>query len=177
MIFFTADLHLGHQGIIRLCDRPFSSVEEMDETLIERWNDKVKRSDTIYILGDLFCKSAKPPEEYLRRLKGKKHLILGNHDRTWSKKCDLSEWFESVSELLYINDGKRKLTLCHYPMMEWPKGYMLYGHIHANKNAAFWPIIRSDPLLLNAGVDVNNFEPVSFEEMVGNNERHKAGKG
>lgn len=83
MIFFTSDLHLGHENCIRLCNRPFSSIEEMDETLIENWNHKVTGKDTVYILGDLIYRSQKPPEEYLRRLRGKKHLILGNHDRGW----------------------------------------------------------------------------------------------
>ena len=49
MIFFTSDLHLGHENCIRLCNRPFSSIEEMDETLIENWNHKVTGKDTVYI--------------------------------------------------------------------------------------------------------------------------------
>lgn len=49
MIFFTSDLHLGHENCIRLCNRPFSSIEEMDETLIENWNYKVTGKDTVYI--------------------------------------------------------------------------------------------------------------------------------
>ncbi|OUN81344.1 hypothetical protein B5G06_10770 [Flavonifractor sp. An52] len=53
MIFFTSDLHLGHENCIRLCNRPFSSIEEMDETLIENWNRKITGKDTVYILGDL----------------------------------------------------------------------------------------------------------------------------
>ena len=53
MIFFTSDLHLGHENCIRLCNRPFSSIEEMDETLMENWNHKVTGTDTVYILGDL----------------------------------------------------------------------------------------------------------------------------
>ena len=69
MIFFTSDLHLGHENCIRLCNRPFSSIEEMDETLIENWNRKVTGKDTVYILGDLIYRSKKPPEEYLRRLR------------------------------------------------------------------------------------------------------------
>ena len=70
MIFFTSDLHLGHENCIRLCNRPFSSIEEMDEILIENWNHKVTGKDTVYILGDLIYRSQKPPEEYLRRLRG-----------------------------------------------------------------------------------------------------------
>ena len=120
MVFFTSDLHLGHRNIIRLCNRPFSSIDEMDECLIEKWNKKVTNADTVYILGDLMFRNEKPPEEYLRQLRGKKHLIIGNHDREWIKKCDLSVWFESTNNLLYTTDGKHQLTLCHYPMMSLP---------------------------------------------------------
>lgn len=108
MIFFTSDLHLGHENCIRLCNRPFSSIEEMDETLIENWNHKVTGKDTVYILGDLIYRSQKPPEEYLRRLRGKKHLILGNHDRGWIRSCQTEQFFESVNNLLYVADGKRQ---------------------------------------------------------------------
>lgn len=176
MVFFTSDQHFGHSNIIRLCDRPFESIEQMDSVLIERWNRKVTNGDTVYILGDLMFRNKKPPEEYLRQLKGKKHLIIGNHDRDWIRKCDLTQWFESVNNLHYITDGKHQLALCHYPMMSWPhmtRCYMIHGHIHGNTDADYWPLIQGNPLMLNAGIDVNNFEPVTFDEMVANNTLHK----
>lgn len=89
MIFFTSDLHLGHANVICHCNRPFASVEEMDETLIRNWNQRVKTNDTVYVLGDLMFRNQKPPEEYLDRLKGRKHLITGNHDRDWEKNVSL----------------------------------------------------------------------------------------
>ena len=52
MIYFTSDLHLGHNSVIALCHRPFSSTEEMDETLIANWNAKVRGNDKVYIVGD-----------------------------------------------------------------------------------------------------------------------------
>ncbi|MGN1210803.1 MAG: metallophosphoesterase [Candidatus Cryptobacteroides sp.] len=177
MILFTSDLHFGHRNIIRHCNRPFYYVEEMDEFLIDKWNKKVGKNDTVYVLGDLMFRNEKAPEEYLRRLKGKKYLITGNHDRDWVKKCDLSEWFESVNRLDFISDGKRQMALCHFPMMSWPhmtRCYMVHGHIHNDTTAEYWPLIRNNPLMLNAGVDINGFEPVTFEEMVENNERFKA---
>ena len=176
MIFFTSDLHLGHENCIRLCNRPFSSIEEMDETLIENWNHKVTGKDTVYILGDMIYRSQKPPEEYLRRLRGKKHLILGNHDRGWIRSCQTERFFESVNNLLYVADGKRQYTLCHYPMMSWPhimRCYMVFGHIHGNTDADYWPLIQANERMLNAGVDVNHFEPVTFEEMEANNLLYK----
>lgn len=178
MNYFTSDLHLGHRNIIRLCNRPFATIEEMDETLIRNWNAKVTNGDPVYILGDLLFRNEKPAEEYLKQLKGKKHLIIGNHDRDWVKKCNLKDFFESVNNLHFISDGKRQMTLCHYPMMSWPhmtRCYMVFGHIHGNTDADYWPLIRENDLMLNAGADVNGFAPVTFEEMQENNYRHKAG--
>lgn len=139
---------------------------------------KVTNGDTVYILGDLLFRNEKPAEEYLKQLKGKKHLIIGNHDRDWVKKCNLKDFFESVNNLHFISDGKRQMTLCHYPMMSWPhmtRCYMVFGHIHGNTDADYWPLIRENDLMLNAGADVNGFAPVTFEEMQENNYRHKAG--
>lgn len=176
MIFFTSDLHLGHANVIRHCNRPFSSVEEMDEVLIRNWNQRVKANDTVYVLGDLMFRNRMAPDEYLKRLKGKKYLITGNHDRDWTKKVQLDDYFESVNKLDFISDGKHQMTLCHFPMMSWPhntRAYMVFGHIHNNTDAEYWPLICNSELMLNAGVDINDFMPVTFDEMVANNRQHK----
>ena len=94
MTFFTSDQHFGHFNIIRLCSRPFGTVEEMDEALLSKWNAKVKVDDTVYILGDLFFRAAKV-EPILKALNGRKHLIVGNHDHTWMK-MDVND-FEPVT--------------------------------------------------------------------------------
>ena len=52
MVFVTSDLHFGHKNIIKYENRPFKDVEEMDQKLIENWNNKVGKDDTVYILGD-----------------------------------------------------------------------------------------------------------------------------
>lgn len=178
MILFTSDLHLGHANIIRHCNRPFASVEEMDEVLIANWNRKVHRDDTVYILGDLMFRNKRPPEEYLSQLKGKKHLVVGNHDKAWMKKVKLEDWFESVNMMLFTSDGQRHLTMCHYPMMTWPfanhEGWHIYAHIHDNTSMDYWPLIERSPRMLNAGVDINGFAPVTFEEMKENNTTHMA---
>ena len=53
MIWFTSDLHLGHRAVINFQDRPFGTVEEMNEALIKNWNFLVAKNDTVYILGDI----------------------------------------------------------------------------------------------------------------------------
>ena len=180
MIYYTADLHLGHENVIRHCARPFSSAEEMDETLVRHWNARVHRNDTIYIVGDFFFRNRKPAEEYLDALKGKKHLIIGNHDLSWMRKAPSPDYwmkyFESVSPMSSIRDSGALVTLCHYPMLSWKhqsRSFMIHGHIHANTDMDFWPCIKARDNLLNAGVDVNGFTPVTFEELMENNRRFK----
>ena len=171
MTYFTSDQHFGHFNIIRLSRRPFKTVEEMDETMVERWNAKVKDDDTVYVLGDLFFRAA-TVEPILERLKGRKHLVLGNHDHSWTDRVNLADHFESVQTLKEGTVDGRLVTMCHYPMLSYPqarRGYMIYGHIHNNTGDDYWPLIMRRPRMLNAGVDVNNFEPVTFDELLANN--------
>ena len=118
MIYFTADTHFGHENIIKFCNRPFASIEEMDEVLIANWNERVRGNDTVFILGDMFFRIS-DAEPVLKRLKGKKRLIVGNHDSSWMKKVDLTRYFESVDTFLETSDGQHGLTLCHYPLLSW----------------------------------------------------------
>ena len=178
VIFFTADLHLGHKNIIKHCDRPFSSVEEMDEHIITIWNSIIGSNDNVYIIGDLIFRSNVAPQSYLNSLRGKKHLILGNHDTAWIKKVEMSKHFASVERLAEISDGQHKIALCHYPLLSWnhmAKGsYMIHGHIHNNREAQYFPLLRQMPNLLNAGVDINGFRPVKLDELIENNEAFKS---
>lgn len=81
-IFFTSDLHFGHENVLRFDNRPFETVEEMDDELIKRWNDKVGKGDLVYVLGDLIWKTAtNEAVQIIKRLNGQIILIKGNHDR------------------------------------------------------------------------------------------------
>lgn len=176
MIFFIADTHFGHANILELCDRPFQTIEEMNETMIANWNGRVGGNDTVYVVGDMFfgCSYA---EKILRRLKGKKRLIIGNHDGSWMDSVELGRYFVSVDHFLEISDGKRGLTLCHYPLLTWKhekKSYMIHGHIHADTTDDFFPLLCKRPNVLNAGVDINGFMPVTFDELVENNDKIKS---
>ena len=141
MLYYTSDLHLGHANIIRHCNRPFTNADEMDATLIKNWNNKVARSDTVYIVGDFLFRAKRPAEEYLSELKGKKHLIIGNHDRYLENRDFDRRQFKWIEHYKELNDNKRKIILSHYPIMCYngqyrrngegePKVYMLYGHVH-----------------------------------------------
>lgn len=174
MIYFTADTHFGHDAIVKVCQRPFDNVENMNETLIQNWNEKVKGNDTVYIIGDMFfrCQNA---DTILAKLKGKKKLIIGNHDGSWLNE-NTEKYFHSIDKFLEFSDGFRMITLCHYPLMTWKhkeKSYMIHGHIHNDTSCDYWQIIKSTQNLLNAGVDINFFEPVTFDELLKNNNLFK----
>lgn len=156
-IFFTSDTHFDHANVIRFCDRPFESVGEMNEALIKNWNAKVKPQDTIYHLGD-FCMGS-DGQRIMNRLNGKKHLIIGNHDK---KGVKLNGW-ESVSHYVELNHNKQFIVLSHYAMRVWNKSHygswMLYGHSHGS--------LPDDPnaLSFDVGVDCHNYAPLSFSEV------------
>jgi len=179
MIFFTADTHFGHSNCVWMCERPFADVHEMDEALIAAWNARVKGNDTVYIVGDMFFR-CDDPKSILMRLKGKKRLILGNHDGSWTGKVDLPKYFVSVDTMLETTDGKRAITLCHYPMLSWKhamRSFMIHGHIHNDTRMDFWPLLCKRDNVLNAGVDINGFQPVTFDELLENNRRWKQDHG
>lgn len=177
MVYFIANAHLGHANIIRYCGRPFGSVEEMDAAMLENWCRRVRGDDTVYILGDLmfFCKN---PEYYLRQLTGRKHLIVGNHDKVWMKKVRAEDYFESIQPMLEIRADGRALTLCHYPMMTRDGiaegSLLIYGHIHNNTKDTYWPLLSRMDNALNAGVEINGYAPVTLEELSENNRRFRS---
>jgi hypothetical protein len=113
------------------------------------------------------------PEVFLKQLRGKKHLIIGNHDNSWIKKVDLANYFKSVDKLKDFSNGKCKITLCHYPMMSFEGKYHIHGHIHNNKNATYWKLLCEMDNVLNASVEINGYTPVTFEELVSNNNAFK----
>ena len=157
--FYTADLHLGHASIIAMCNRPFTSVEEMDQVLVENIRKRVCQKDDLWIVGDLaMAKMADRPriEALFKRIPGRKHLIIGNHDKRWVHEL---KW-HSIGGLKEIKDEGRRVTLCHYPLMTWPgsrHGAMqLFGHVHNN-----WVGCRGS---VNVGVDLWDFMPVTLDE-------------
>ena len=176
MVFFTSDLHLGHENVLRLCGRPFGDVEEMDNAIIRNWNQKVKKRDTVYILGDVVWDKRRVAP-LMESLAGKKILIMGNHDTPWAKKEAIRPLFEEVVPYLEIRLEGFPVTLCHYPMLEWKGsredpphriGFHIHGHIHNRVADEYTPLYRQFNAL-NAGVDINGFSPVTFEELMENN--------
>lgn len=174
-IFFTSDLHFGHKNILKYDKRPFSSVEEMDEELIFRWNKKVSKEDVVYILGDISWRKDEETAKILNRLNGTIYLIKGNHDKIGPL---TRRRITQIYDYLEIKVGDRKVVLSHYPIMCYNlhlhKAVMLYGHVHNSSEAEFMKEVidlansKGFPhLMFNVGCMEWNFEPVTLEEILG----------
>ena len=142
MRYYISDLHFFHKGMNERMDcRGFASIEEMNETMIEHWNAKVRPNDEVVILGDLSFGRAEETNQLLNRLNGKLFLIYGNHDHFVNSRGFNSLRFKWIKPYAELSDDKRKVVLCHYPIFCYngqykvdgegnPLTYMLYGHVH-----------------------------------------------
>ena len=128
------------------------------------------------MIGDFVWKK-RDVQRYLQQLNGSKILIVGNHDK-WSDDPAITGFFCKITKFEEVSLNGHPITLCHYPMIEWKNsrkdgtsrlGYLIYGHIHNNVLPEY-QLLYTTPNALNAGVDINDFEPVTFEELVANNE-------
>lgn len=172
MIFYTSDTHFGHSNIIRFCNRPWKTVADMDRDMIAAWNARVADDDHVWHLGDFCYRNAADARSYLRALNGHKHLVIGNHDHKGVLRLgdELGEFFESVDYAACVQDGDRRIWMSHYPLAEPPKHvWCLYGHVHGNKGWDGYKLVRGFERCLNACADVNNYVPVTFDELVYNN--------
>lgn len=186
-VFHTSDTHFGHKNIITYCDRPFASVEEMDEGMVDRWNAVVRPEDSVYHYGDVAMGKISTSILHVARLNGNKFLIPGNHDTCWpgNKKVRTSDkhMYEDVgftilnpTEHRVIGETEtshgRVVRMCHFPyegdshdgdrFTEWrPKNdglWIIHGHVHEK-----WKVKNKQ---LNVGVDVWDFTPVSEAQIV-----------
>lgn len=155
MIYFWSDTHFGHANVIKFCRRPYADVDSMNEGLIQRWNHKVRPSDTIYVVGDFaFNKTA---SRVFDRLNGHKHLVKGNHDEH-NPDVTKQPW-ESISDILTVRDNGRKIIACHYPMETWKNAGKGYMHVHGHSHGS---LKRTIPHRLDVGCDVWQY-PLSFD--------------
>ncbi len=137
-IRYIADMHFDHEAIIAYDNRPFDSAAEMNEALIARWNRVVSDDDLTYILGDFCAGDGARWRELLSRLRGKKALILGNHDDPAAIES-VRDLLEDAAPYREITDNGRQVVLCHYPIPSFHNHYNgwrhLYGHVHTSFEA------------------------------------------
>jgi calcineurin-like phosphoesterase family protein len=159
--WFTADFHLGHTNIIRYCNRPFATVEEMDQAIVERLNASVKRDDVLYFLGDFCMGGQQRIFAYRRRIHCKKiFAVPGNHDK---QACKLKEEFSWLDNLAEVSIHGQSIVVCHYALRVWNRSnrgsWHLYGHSHGRLPEA------PNSLSMDVGVDTHNFRPWHRDEI------------
>lgn len=205
MKYYIADLHFYHDLLnIDLDKRGFESAEAMNEYMIEKWNNKVRKNDIVIVLGDFI--GSKDPEKVnyiLHKLRGKICLITGNHDYVWMNKpgVDMSR-FEWIKDYAEIDDHKTCVILSHYPVFCYnhqyqlksdgsPQTYMLYGHVHNTHDEElvnqFQEMTRKRIVKTKSGAEkpipchmINTFcmfsdyTPLSLKEWIKNDEKRRA---
>ena len=160
-IWFVSDTHFGHVSILyfhplrreacgvtleELQSDKNSAIAKHDQWLINKWNETVRKQDTVYFLGDFCLKNKEYTENILRQLKGKKFLIRGNHDKSLNGLENYFEWVGDIKEAKFTNNQLKFIDpnetfcveMCHFPMLTWnrrPHGTcMVHGHSHGNAN-------------------------------------------
>ena len=136
MKYYISDLHIG------CINNHDNRTLEHDILLLNNWNSIVNNNDDIYILGDIGRLGNNKENSYvasiISQLKGKKHLIIGNHDKKGLKDNRINQLFVNIKDYDVIGDNNNginyNIVLSHYPILFWEnqhKGYIhLYGHVH-----------------------------------------------
>lgn len=162
-IYIISDTHFSHENIIKYCKRPFDDIDEMDEYMVEKWNSIVGDNDKVYHLGDVyFNKSRENKEEYFSKLlgmlRGRKELILGNHDK--GKDELLLNYFDKVHSILAL--PKKGVILSHAPLHPScfiDKKANIHGHIHNNYSIV-------DRRYINASVELHDYSPILLDDLL-----------
>ncbi len=164
--FFTADTHFDHHNIIRYCQRPYQTVAEMNESLVEKWNSVVSPRDVVYHLGDFTLGDIRHFTRWASRLNGTIKILPGSHDRQWLKDFAPSDRLQVIAPLVSLEfpelrQGKypQVVVLCHYALRVWDRSHYgawhLFGHSHGQ--------LKGVGLSFDVGVDCTDFTPLSLE--------------
>lgn len=174
-LFFTSDSHYDHKNIIKYCKRPFSSVEEMNQGLIDNWNSVVGKDDTVFHLGDVTFGGNTNLIKYVSQLNGHIILIKGNHDRKLQQSI-CAKLFDYTCQQLTLNIDGITVFLNHFPFLcfsgtyKTDKSIQLFGHIHSGSLSSGPDIDRFMQYgTLNqydVGVDNNHYTPVNWNDIL-----------
>jgi calcineurin-like phosphoesterase family protein len=158
-VWFTADTHFGHGGAMGRFKRPFSSVREMDDALVAKWNARVRPHDEVWHLGDFGVRiDAARVDALLAALNGRKHLLTGNNDTAATRGA--LGW-SSVTPYVEFTLESVPLVLCHYALRTWNGMYKGAWNLHGHSHGQLAPMTRQ----VDVGVDVWDFQPVTFAEI------------
>ena len=155
MLWLSADHHFLHKNIIKYVNRPYVTAEEMDEDLIEHWNQRVAANDQVYYLGDFGLGPKERLTSIFKRLNGKKILIKGNHDKSDASMMEIG--FIEVHKYMEWRLDRLNVFLSHRPMYSNYHDVILCGHVH--------DLFKINGNIVNVGVDVWDYSPVSWEQI------------
>lgn len=177
-MWLTSDSHWSHSNILKYCVRPWDTVEEMNQALIDNWNSVVGPDDHVYHLGDFCFGNVEKWNAILEPgvLNGHIHLILGNHDptRLYRNGVNIGRFSEITYQKLLFVDGWT-VYLNHFPFLDFSnnldyKVISLNGHVHYNglTNGTLndEKIKMFQPNQYDVGVDNNNYTPISWEQVI-----------
>lgn len=165
-VLFTSDPHFYHKSMVELKRRPFDSVEEMNQTLIDNWNSVVTKNSLIYVLGDVSFGSPEETHRVLEKLNGNKRLILGNHDNSKMVDKVYRHHFMTICDRMRVKfeDIREEVILDHFPLLTWDKAHYgawhLHGHSHGSMQYPF------EGKILDVGTDVHNFTPINVAKIM-----------
>lgn len=205
MRYYIADCHFFHEAMNDKMDhRGFASVEEMNQYMLQQWNQKVRPQDDVIILGDLSYGKPDETNALLQQLHGRLYLISGNHDRVASNPKYDQKRFVWIKDYEELKDEKRKVILCHYPIMcyngqyrvhsdERPVSYMLYGHVHDTEDQRlieqYIGMVRNTQVvdqngrqraipchMINCFCKYSDYVPLTLDEWIANHNARMADK-
>lgn len=168
MIYLISDTHFCQQSIIPYCKRPFNSVNEMNEKIIENWNSIISEKDTVYFLGDFAFGSPNENRDICNRLNGYKIIIRGNHDRDtdieYWKEMGFSQVFDTPQKLYFADkySNLRYVILSHEPQYINDNEFNIHGHIHDELLKNEYPDMSGNNHLC-VSVERIDYRPILFD--------------
>ena len=160
-IFLISDMHFDHQNIIKYCNRPFRSKDEMNKALLANWNSLLGDSEKLYYLGDLcYGRGRKPIDYWLSKLNGEICFIRGNHD------TDIITKAEVLEDKYLIKYKNYKFLLMHDPYRptNWD-GWIIHGDKH-NNDLKDYPFINQKNKTVNVCAEVVNYTPLNLDTII-----------
>lgn len=176
--FFSSDKHFGHYNILRICNRPYKTLQEMESDYINKHNSMVTNNDDYYDLGDIGYRcSPSHVSGLIRKMNGRIHVILGNHDkslRSAIRNHILDDLIDSGKLEIYgsidptvitskiLNIDNQRVIISHYAYRTWPSAFRgtihLYGHSHGNLSDYYKSF--------DVGVDSNDGYPWEWSQIL-----------
>lgn len=177
MIYVTSDLHFGHDRIYVVNSRGFKTVEEHDQEIINNWNSTITDDDNVYILGDCMLVDSEHGAECLAQLKGKKHLIRGNHDTDNKLEYYKNLGIDYCGYATVIKYKHYHFYLSHYPTLcsnysdSGLRNCMinLCGHTHTTDRF----IDMDKGLIYHCELDAHDNTPIALDNIIEDLKKYK----